>query len=122
VRIVYRDFPLPNHPMAMPAAEAAQCAHAQGKFWEYHDRIFASQRELSPEKLRQLATETGLDTQAFGACLDSGQFRNDIQQDHQQGQQAGVSGTPAFFVNGRFLSGAQPFEVFQLIIEEELRR
>ena len=118
---MYRDYPLPNHPQALPAAEAAQCAHDQGKFWEYHDALFNNQTQLQPESLKQYAADLGLDMASFNSCLDSGKFRNDILQDAQDGQLVGVTGTPAFFVNGRFLSGAQKFETFQAIIDEELR-
>ena len=121
MRIVFRDYPLPNHQKAGPAAEAAQCAHEQGKFWEYHDKLFANQRSLGEDNLKQYGEDTGLDMAAFNACLTSGKHREAIQQDYADGQRAGVSGTPAFFVNGRFLSGAQPFEKFQTIIEEELQ-
>lgn len=120
MRIVYRDFPLPNHPQAQPAAEAALCAHDQGKFWEYHDRLFENQRALATDNLKQYARDLGLDTGAFDQCLDSRKFREDVMQDYREGSQLGVNATPTFFINGRFLSGAQPFEAFQQIIEEEI--
>jgi protein-disulfide isomerase len=123
VRIVFRDFPLSTiHPQALPAAEAAQCAGEQGKFWEFHDKLFGNQRALAPENLKQYAAELSLDTERFNACLDSGQYRDDVMQDMREGQRVGVSGTPAFFVNGRFLSGAKPFEEFKRVIDDELRR
>jgi len=122
VRVVFRDFPLGMHQQARPAAEAAQCANAQGKFWEYHDKLFANQRQLANENLKQYAADLGLDVAAFNECFDSGKFRNDVMQDMQEGQRFGVSGTPAFFVNGRFLSGAKPFDAFKKVIDEELRR
>ena len=112
---------MPNHGRAGPAAEAAQCAHDQGKFWEYHDKLFANQRSLEGENLKQYGEDTGLDMAAFNSCRTSGKHREGVQQDYADGQLAGVSGTPAFFVNGRFLNGAQPFEKFQAIIEEELQ-
>ena len=108
------------HAQAKPAAEAAQCAMAQGKFWDYHDKLFANQKALAPENLKQYATDVGLDVEDFDACLSGGQTRNDVDTDHQQGQRLGVTGTPAFFINGRFLSGAQPFDAFKSIIDEEL--
>lgn len=120
VRVVYRDFPLPNHPEAQTAAEAARCAHEQGKFWHYHDRLFESQRSLSPETYRQLAADAGLDSTVFDECLGSGRFRAAIEEDSRSGESMGVSATPSFFINGRHVSGAQPFEVFQEIIEEEI--
>lgn len=110
------------HQRAQPAAEAAQCANEQGKFWEYHDKIFAEQKALTDDDFKRHATELGLDVEKFNACYSSGKFRTDIQKDFADGQAAGVSGTPAFFVNGRFLSGAQPFEAFKVIIDEELAR
>jgi protein-disulfide isomerase len=122
VQIVFRDFPLPMHPQAHQAAQAAQCANAQGKFWQYHDKLFENQRALAPDNLKQYAQELGLDAGKFGTCLDSGEFQAEVDEDHVEGQRLGVTGTPAFFINGRFLNGAQPFEAFQQIIEDELDR
>ena len=110
------------HKEAQLAHEAAQCALEQGKFWEYHDKLFANQRALGPNELKTYAADLSLDAASFSECLDSGRFRDQVNADHQEGIQAGVTGTPAFFVNGRFLNGAQPFEAFQEIIEDELRR
>jgi len=110
------------HSNAQKAAEAASCANAQGKFWEYHDKLFENQRALAPDNLKKYASEVGLDTDAFSACLDSGKFVQDIIKDTSDGKRAGVTGTPAFFVNGRFLSGAQPFANFKTIIDAELDR
>jgi protein-disulfide isomerase len=109
------------HQRAAPAAEAAQCAHEQGKFWEYHDKIMANQQKLSDDDLKQFATDISLDVEKFNACYTSGKFRADVQKDQTDGQKVGVSGTPAFLINGRFLSGAQPFESFKAIIDEELK-
>jgi protein-disulfide isomerase len=120
VRLVFRDYPLPFHDRARPAAEAAACANEQGKFWEYHDKLFAGQRDLSDAKLKAMAGELGLDQAKFDACLASGKFEAQIDEDMKAGEAVGVSGTPAFFINGRMLSGAQPFEAFQVIIDEEL--
>ena len=110
------------HKQAQLAHEAAQCALEQGKFWEYHDKLFANQRALGEAELKTYATELSLDADGFSQCLDSGKFRDQVNDDHQVGIQAGVTGTPAFFVNGRFLNGAQPFETFKEIIDDELRR
>jgi len=110
------------HARAAPAAEAAQCANEQGKFWEYHDMIFANQKALADEDLKKYATDTKLDVEKFNACYDSGKFRADVRKDTDECQAAGVTGTPAFFINGRFLSGAQPFESFKTIIDEELAK
>jgi protein-disulfide isomerase len=120
VRLVYRHFPLPNHPNARPAAEASSCAADQGKFWEFHDRLFSGPGRLSAADLRRHAAELGLDTAAFTSCIASGKHRATVEADLEAGETAGVSGTPAFFINGRPVSGAQPFEVFKRIIDEEL--
>jgi protein-disulfide isomerase len=120
IRFVYRHYPLPNHPRARPAAEAAQCAHEQGKFWEYHDRLFENQALLGDEDLKQHAARLGLDAAQFNACYDSQKYKADVDTDIRAGNEAGVSGTPAFYINGRMLSGAQPFEAFKRIIDEEL--
>ena len=117
---MFRDFPLGFHDRAQAAAEAAQCARAQGKFWEYHDKLFENQKALQTENLKQYAVGLGLDADDFGECLDSGRFRDDVTQDQREGSTYGVRGTPAFFVNGRFLSGNQPFDAFAKIIDEEL--
>jgi protein-disulfide isomerase len=117
---VYRDFPLPNHPQAQPAAEAAHCADEQGKFWEYHDRVFENQRSLSGETFRRLAADLKLDENLFGQCVDTRKYREKVESDYRQGTTLGVNATPAFFINGRFLSGAQPFESFKAIIDDEL--
>ncbi len=121
VRFVYRDFPLPFHSQALPAAEAANCANAQGKFWEYHDKLFASE-DLATDKLQALATEVGLDRGKFDDCLAKQQFKAAIDKDIADGNNAGVTGTPAFFINGRSLSGAQPLEKFKEVIDQELDR
>jgi protein-disulfide isomerase len=121
VQLVFRHYPLPMHSNAHPAAQAAQCAHEQGKFWEYHDKLFANQRALAGDNLKQYAVDLGLNAEQFNTCLDSGKYKGDVDQDFSDGQKLGVRGTPAFFVNGRFLSGARPFEDFQQLIDEELQ-
>ncbi len=120
VKVVFRDFPLPFHANARPAAEAANCAASQGKFWEYHGKLFANQTALTPDKLNGYATEIGLDGQKFSECLAQKPHAAAIDKDIEDGQKVGVSGTPAFFINGRMLSGAQPFEKFKELIDEEL--
>ncbi len=122
IQVVFRNYPLPFHDDAVGAAEGAQCADAQGKFWEYHDKLFANQRALDTTNLKKYAVELGLDAEAFNACLDSGKYKETVTEDHAYGSTLGVRGTPAFFINGRFLNGAQPFEAFQSIIDEELER
>jgi protein-disulfide isomerase len=123
VRLVFRQFPLNNiHPHAQKAAEASLCADAQGKFWEMHDAMFENPRELAVADLKTRAAEIGLDEQAFATCLDSGEFSDEVAADLDAGRALGVTGTPALYINGRFLSGAQPFEVISRVIDDELKR
>jgi predicted DsbA family dithiol-disulfide isomerase len=122
VSLAYRDFPLTTiHPGAQGAAEASRCAADQDKYWAYHDRLLASP-SLDAANLKQLAKETSLDQAKFNACVDSGSKRAMVDSDAQPGRLAGVSGTPAFFINGIPLVGAQPVAAFEKIIEEELAR
>lgn len=120
IRFVYRHYPLPNHPNARPAAEAAACAAEQGKFWPYHDRLFANSSKLGDADLKQAASELGLNTTQFNSCVDTHKFRARVDADVKAGEEAGVNGTPAFFINGRSVSCAQPFDVFKKVIDEEL--
>ena len=113
---------MPIHNRAEPAALAADCANEQGKFWEYHDKLFANQKGLEDTNLKQYAVDLGLDATKFNQCLDSAKYKADVQNDAKEGQEVGVTGTPAFFINGRFLSGAQPFDGFKAIIDDELAR
>jgi protein-disulfide isomerase len=122
IRFVYRNYPLPSHPNARPAAEAAQCANEQGQFWAYHDRLFADQSKLSDTDLKASAAALGLDAGKFNACFDSHKYKARVDADLQAGNEAGVDGTPAFFINGRMLSGAQPYDEFKRVIDEELAR
>jgi protein-disulfide isomerase len=121
VRFVYRDFPLESiHVNAKPAAEAANCAYEQGKFWDYHDKLFSMELGLSPEAYQEYATQLDLDTDEFQECLDSGRYQQEVQSDFEFAANLGVRSTPTFFVNGIAVVGAQPFEVFQQVIEQEL--
>jgi protein-disulfide isomerase len=123
VRLVFRQFPLNNiHPNAQKAAEASLCADAQGKFWEMHDAMFDNPRQLAVADLKTRAAEIGLDEEAFASCLDSGEFADQVTADLNAGRALGVSGTPALYINGRFLSGAQPFDVISRVIDDELQR
>ena len=123
VRIVYRHFPLTGiHPNAQLAAEASLCADAQGKFWEMHDAIFEVRGKADADELKTMAADLGLDSEIFDGCLDSREFRDRVLEDIEAGRQAGVTGTPALFINGRFLSGAQPFNVVSRLIDDELTR
>jgi protein-disulfide isomerase len=120
IRLVFRDYPLPFHANARPAAEAASCANAQGKFWEYHAKLFANQNQLGADKLVTYAEEVGLDKAKFADCYAKKPHTAAIDKDMADAQKVGVNGTPAFFINGRMLSGAQPFEKFKEVIEDEL--
>ena len=123
VRLVHKDLPLEAiHPQATLAAEAARCAGDQGKFWQYHDTLYAKAPKLGPADLKVYAKETGLDTASFDQCLESGKHKNIVQKDLAEGAKLGLTGTPSFFINGREISGAQPLEAFAAIIEEELAR
>ena len=120
IHFVYRHYPLPNHPNARPAAEAAACADEQGRFWQYHDELFKNPNRLANDDLKLHAVNSGLDEIKFNACFDGRRFRAAVDKDIKEGSEAGVSGTPAFFINGRALEGAQPFEAFKRVIDEEL--
>jgi protein-disulfide isomerase len=121
IKLVFRDFPIENlHPGATKAHEAARCATEQGKFWPYHDKLFAGPPKSSPEDFKGLAKEVGLDASAFETCLGSGKYQAAIKEDIAEGNRVGVGGTPAFFINGRLISGAQPFEAFARVIDDEL--
>jgi protein-disulfide isomerase len=122
LRIVFRQFPLNIHPQAQKAAEASLCANDQGKFWELHDAMFADQRNLAVEQIKEKAAGVGIEAGAFATCLDSGKYAAQVAADLAAGSAAGVSGTPAMFVNGRFLSGAVPFEQLSKLIDDELAR
>jgi protein-disulfide isomerase len=123
VKLVFRDYPIDNlHPGARKAHEAARCAHDQGKFWAYHDLLFANAPKASPEQLKTSAQEVGLDVPAFEQCVSSGTYQAAVQRDVEEATRVGVTGTPAFFINGRLVSGAQPLESFVRVIEEELAR
>ncbi|MGH9785714.1 MAG: thioredoxin domain-containing protein [Terriglobia bacterium] len=121
VKLAYRDFPLREiHPQAQIASQASRCAGEQDKFWEYHDLLFENFGRLDKPALLEHAASLGLDRGKFDECLSSGKFDPRIEEDLKAGEQAGVSGTPAFFINGVFLNGAQPAAAFEKIIEEEL--
>jgi protein-disulfide isomerase len=122
VRVVFRDFPLPFHPQAQKAAEAAHCAGDQDKYWQMHEKLFANQKALQPSALKGYAKDLGLDQAKFDKCLDSGDKAKLVEANKAAGQKVGVTGTPAFFVNGYQLTGAQPFEEFKSLIDQELAR
>lgn len=120
VRVVFRDFPLPFHAQAQKASEAGQCANDQGKFWEMHGKMFANQSSLEVAALKGYAKDLGLDQAKFDKCLDSGEKTKIVEEHRKAGEEAGVSGTPAFFVNGMPITGAQSFETFKGLIDAEL--
>jgi protein-disulfide isomerase len=124
ILFVYRDFPIHSiHPQAQKAAEASQCAFEQDRFWDYHDKLFEKQSEWGISgvpKFKDYATELGLDTTKFNDCLDSGKYANEVGADLSVGQQLGVTGTPTFFVNGEKVVGAQPYSIFEGIIDNAL--
>jgi len=122
VRFVFKDLPLNTHPQAFKAAEAAQCAHVQGRFWEYHDKLFANQNALAIVDLKRYARELKLDQGSFDTCLDTSATARLVRQDMTDAEGYGVSSTPTLFINGRLVSGAQPFEAFETIINDELAR
>ena len=120
VKVVYRDYPGPNHPHALQAAEAAQCAGDQGKFWEYHDSLFDRQAPGTGWNFTELAKEIGLNQDAFATCLNTGRYREEVTKDLHDGLKLGVISTPTFFINGRPLVGARPFAEFQAVIDRLL--
>ena len=123
VRLVFRQFPLTSiHPFAQKAAEAALCANEQGKFWEMHDAMFGDQSKLEVSALKVTASNLGVDKAKFDECLDSGRFAQRVKDDEKAGTLVGVSGTPALFINGRALSGAQPYDAVTQVIDEELAK
>jgi len=123
VRLVWKDFPLTQiHPQAFVAAQAGNCAREQGKFWEYHDKLFANQSALTPDSLKKYAADTGLDAAKFNQCLDSSKYEARVEDALAAGNRLGISSTPTVYVNGRMINGAQPIEVFEAVVEEELGR
>jgi len=122
VKLVFRDFPLGFHPQAQKSAEAAECAGEQNKYWDMHDKLFKDGVSGGVSSFKQYAKDLGLDSAKFNDCLDSGKMASEVAKDMQEGSAAGISGTPGFIINGQLVSGAQPFSVFQQIIEVELAK
>ncbi|MBI2844928.1 MAG: DsbA family protein [Chloroflexi bacterium] len=125
VFFIFRDFPIPSHQQAPKAAEAGNCAAEQGQFWAMHDTLFSHQMEWQGNAqavslFQGYAQDLGIDSPSFSACLDSGKYAGEIQDDFQTGVDAGVTGTPTFFINDQIIVGAQPFSEFQRVIEQEL--
>jgi protein-disulfide isomerase len=115
----YKDAPLPMHPQAQKAAEAARCAGVQGKYWEYHDLLYTT-KQLDAPKLKEHARQLQLDGAGFNKCLDSGEQSDIVKAQLATAQSLGLQGTPSFFVNGRFFSGALSYEALRRVVEEEL--
>jgi protein-disulfide isomerase len=122
VKLVFKHFPLEFHPQAEKAAEAAECAADQGKFWEYHDTLFANQKNLDVSDLKNYAKQLGLNTGEFNACLDSGAMASRVESNRKEGAERGVRGTPTFFVNGQSVVGVKPFDVFDTLIQQALAK
>jgi len=122
IRFVYRDLPLPMHPEAVPAAEAAHCAGEQDAYWGFHDALFSGQYELGRASYEQIAASLGLDSAAFITCLDDHRYRAEVDEDAADAARVGLNGTPSFVINGRVLVGALPFSEFKAIIDEELAK
>jgi protein-disulfide isomerase len=123
IRFVWKNYPLPFHNNAQPAAEAAMAADAQGKFWEMHDKLFANQQALDRATFEKHAQELGLNMNKFKADLDTGKFKAAVQADVQYGNSLGGGmGTPTFFINGHKVAGAMPVESFSSVIDEELKK
>jgi protein-disulfide isomerase len=120
VRLVHQPFPLAGHPRAPKAAEAALCAGEQGRYWDMHDSLFATQAALGVDDLKGRARTLQLDAPKFDACLDSGRMAPVVETSRKLGEGIGVNATPAFYINGRPLSGSQPFERFKELVDHEL--
>src|SRR3989339_188654 len=118
VRFIYRDFPLVDlHPIAQKAAEAGECAQDQGKFWEYHDKLYQNQNDLTEERLVEFAAELNMNVYQFESCVTSGRYANEVLDDYPAGGEAGVRGTPTFFINGNRIAGAIPKDILDAIIQ-----
>ncbi|MBR9691585.1 thioredoxin domain-containing protein [Candidatus Woesearchaeota archaeon] len=122
VKLVFRDYPLNFHANAQKAAEAAECAGEQEKYYEMHDLLFEKGVTGGVSAFKGFAKEIGLDTNEFDECLDSGAMADEIAKDMRDGQAAGIQGTPGFIINGQLVSGAQPFDAFKQVIEAELAK
>jgi len=122
LRVAFKQLPLAMHQHARFAAEAALCAGQQGKFWEMHDWMFANQTKIAPDAVKAAAVELKLEPAEFGKCLDAKAMAGRVDEDMKAAEGLGITGTPAFLVNGRLIEGAQPFEAFEEVIEDELAR
>lgn len=122
IRFVYRDLPIIGGQVSFDAAIAGNCAYDQGKFWEFHNLIFANNGARDRDTFIAFSGELGMDPEAFAVCLDDTAKQEEVTLDYLDGQALGIQGTPAFFINGRSVSGAQPFNTFALVIDAELKK
>ncbi len=122
VKYYFRDYPLPFHDRAKNAANASRCANEQGKFWEFHDKVFENQNKLADDDLITIGKNLNLDMAKFEPCVKEIKMVAEIEKDQLDGDAAGVSGTPAYFINGIFLNGAVPLKKFEEIINQELKK
>jgi len=122
IRLVWKDYPLPNHQFAKTAAEAARCAGAQGRFWEYRDTLFANQESLAFNPFLKHANALGLDADVFSQCLSTGKYGSEVAAALQSAVRYGVAATPTVFINGRMVTGVAPFETYERIVLQELER
>jgi protein-disulfide isomerase len=120
VAVAFKDFPLPMHAHAEKAAEAARCAEEQGRFWDFHDQLFENNQRLEPALLKEHARALKLDAERFDRCLDAGEQAATVQKDFAQGQRLGLTGTPSFFINGHFLSGAVKYSTLRDVVQQQL--
>jgi protein-disulfide isomerase len=121
VRFVFKDFPLRSHTLAVPAAIAARCAGAQGRYWGYHDLLFLAQPDFSSEQLVGYARRLGLEVPLFTECVETARFQEAVMADVREGREAGVRATPTFFINGLKIEGAPPLDEFREAIRQALR-
>jgi protein-disulfide isomerase len=121
VRLVFKDLPLPSHALARPAHEAARCAGSLGRYWPYHDRLFAAQPSFRRDDLVRYAVELGLPRDAFERCIDGRRFASAVEADVAQARALGIRSTPTFIINGRPLVGAHPVDTFRNVIDDALR-
>ena len=121
VRLIFKDLPLPSHALARPAHEAARCAGLLGRYWPYHDKLFAAQPRFERADLLRYAGDVGLPVEKFTQCLDEHRFAAAVDADVEQARAIGVRSTPTFIINGRPLVGAHPIENFRSVIDEALK-
>ena len=121
IRLVFKDRPLAMHTLARPAHEAARCAGAAGKYWAYHDKLFAAQPRFRRGDLLAYASEIGLDADPFARCLDERRFKADVERDVEEAQALGINSTPTFLINGQRVIGATSLEEFRAVIDKALQ-